>query len=68
MRPIATYVTRLVSVPSLVDDGQTKRPHYSSLRHAVKVILHQEGVRGFYKGVTPNVAGAGSAWGLYFLL
>jgi len=57
----------LLKVRFAVDDGQTKRPHYTSLRHAVKVILNQEGVRGFYKGITPNVAGAGSAWGLYFL-
>lgn len=64
---IVLHPLDLLKVRFAVDDGQTKRPHYSSLRHAVRVILNQEGVRGFYKGVTPNVAGAGSAWGLYFL-
>ena len=52
----------------LVDDGRDVRPHYNSLRHGFRTILNQEGVRGFYKGVTPNVAGAGTAWGFYFLL
>ena len=28
----------------------------------------QEGLKGLYQGVTPNVWGAGSSWGLYFLL
>ncbi|XP_040582258.1 solute carrier family 25 member 32 isoform X2 [Lepeophtheirus salmonis] len=51
-----------------VDDGKERtRPKYLGLRHAISSIFKQEGLKGFYKGVTPNIAGAGTAWGLYFL-
>ena len=30
-------------------------------------IVRSEGVRGLYRGVTPNVLTAGSSWGSYFL-
>ena len=45
----------------------TQRPVYSGLTDAFRTIRRHEGFRGLYKGVTPNVAGAGSAWGFYFL-
>lgn len=52
-----------------VDDGRSAvRPAYHGLWHGFKAIFRQEGIRGLYKGVTPNVAGAGTAWGFYFLL
>ncbi|KAF2356904.1 Mitochondrial substrate/solute carrier [Trinorchestia longiramus] len=44
-----------------------QRPQYTGLGHATSAIWRSEGVRGFYKGVTPNLWGAGAAWGLYFL-
>ena len=31
-------------------------------------VLRDEGVPGLYRGVTPNMWGAGAAWGLYFML
>lgn len=34
----------------------------------MKSVWLQEGLRGLYQGVTPNVWGAGASWGLYFLL
>lgn len=53
----------------LVNDGrQSAIPQYRSLTGAFVTIFRQEGVRGLYKGVTPNVWGSGSAWGFYFLL
>ena len=59
----------LLKIRFAVDDGHPlNRPRYSGLRHAFHSIVEQEGVRGFYKGVTPNIAGAGTAWGFYFLL
>lgn len=61
-----TAVSQFICIS--VDDGQSKRPQYTGLRNAVKVIFKQEGVKGLYRGVTPNVAGAGTAWGFYFLL
>lgn len=45
-----------------------QRPHYNGLGDATTAIWRTEGVKGFYKGVTPNLWGAGAAWGLYFLL
>eukprot|EP00096_Caligus_rogercresseyi_P005487 TRINITY_DN2102_c0_g1_i1.p1 TRINITY_DN2102_c0_g1~~TRINITY_DN2102_c0_g1_i1.p1 ORF type:complete len:326 (+),score=61.94 TRINITY_DN2102_c0_g1_i1:393-1370(+) len=58
----------LLKIRFAVDDGKARmRPKYSGLGHAVSSIFKQEGLKGFYKGVTPNIAGAGTAWGLYFL-
>jgi hypothetical protein len=51
-----------------VNDGQTPAPQYRGLRNAVATIFQQEGARGLYRGVTPNIWGSGSAWGFYFLL
>lgn len=53
----------------LVNDGRTATiPQYRGLTSAFTTIIRQEGLRGLYKGVTPNVWGSGSAWGLYFML
>ena len=54
----------------VVDDGKTaaNRPQYRGLGHAFYSIFKQEGATGLYKGVSPNVFGAGAAWGSYFLL
>lgn len=58
----------LLKIRFAVDDGRVStRPTYNGLGHAFKSICRQEGVRGLYKGVTPNVAGAGTSWGFYFL-
>lgn len=52
-----------------VHDGRTSTvPKYDGLRNAFSTIFKTEGVRGLYRGVTPNVWGSGSAWGFYFLL
>jgi len=58
----------LLKIRFAVDDGKlANRPHYNGLGHAFTSIFKQEGFKGLYKGVTPNVAGAGTSWGLYFL-
>jgi len=58
----------LIKIRFAVDDGKAvDRPSYTNLRHAFKSIYKQEGFKGFYKGVTPNVVGGGTSWGLYFL-
>lgn len=59
----------LLKIRFAVHDGQpgSQRPHYAGLSSAVRSIAGTEGgVRGLYAGVTPNLVGAGSAWGLYF--
>lgn len=59
------YIQCLVNV---VSDGLDLRPKYSGMLHCMKSVWAQEGLRGLYQGVTPNVWGAGASWGLYFLL
>uniref|UniRef100_A0A8C5DXA8 Solute carrier family 25 member 32a n=1 Tax=Gouania willdenowi TaxID=441366 RepID=A0A8C5DXA8_GOUWI len=44
------------------------RPKYSGMLHCMKSVWQQEGLKGLYQGVTPNVWGAGASWGLYFFL
>jgi solute carrier family 25 folate transporter 32 len=56
----------LVKIRFAVNDGLSSRPQYHGLYDAFKSIWRTEGMRGLYRGVTPNVWGAGSAWGLYF--
>lgn len=51
-----------------MNDGRSKHtPQYMSVRNAFKLIVKEEGFRGLYKGVTANIWGSGSSWGLYFL-
>lgn len=60
----------LIKIRFQVNEGShlvAQRPHYSSITNAVSSIFKQNGVRGLYQGVTPNIWGAGTSWGLYFL-
>ncbi|KAM6910466.1 solute carrier family 25 member 32-like [Xenentodon cancila] len=56
----------LVKIRFAVSDGLDLRPRYRGIVHCMKTIWHQEGLRGLYQGVTPNIWGAGASWGLYF--
>ncbi|XP_029662814.1 mitochondrial folate transporter/carrier [Formica exsecta] len=57
----------LIKIRFAVNDGQTNAgPRYNGLRNAMVQIVKTEGVRGLYRGVTPNVLGSGSSWGFYF--
>ncbi|KAG8224428.1 hypothetical protein J437_LFUL001378 [Ladona fulva] len=57
----------VVRVGGGVAEAAAVRPQYRSLAGAISTIVQQEGFRGLYRGVTPNVWGSGSAWGFYFL-
>lgn len=58
----------LIKIRFAVNDGRTTTiPQYRGLGSAFTTIFRQEGFRGLYKGVTPNVWGSGSSWGLYFM-
>lgn len=58
----------LIKIRFAVNDGRTAAvPQYRGLTGAFLTIFRQEGFKGLYKGVTPNVWGSGSAWGFYFL-
>uniref|UniRef100_A0A2P2HX81 Solute carrier family 25 member 32 n=3 Tax=Hirondellea gigas TaxID=1518452 RepID=A0A2P2HX81_9CRUS len=54
-------------VPTNGLTAAVQRPHYNGLSDATVAIWKTEGIKGFYKGVTPNLWGAGTSWGLYFL-
>ncbi|XP_012673477.1 mitochondrial folate transporter/carrier-like [Clupea harengus] len=56
----------LVKIRFAVTDGLQVRPKYSGIMNCMKSVWHQEGLRGLYQGVTPNILGAGASWGLYF--
>ncbi|PIO30818.1 hypothetical protein AB205_0141100 [Aquarana catesbeiana] len=56
----------LVKIRFAVSDGLELRPKYNSILHCMSTVWKQEGVRGLYQGVTPNMWGAGASWGLYF--
>ncbi|XP_078072821.1 solute carrier family 25 member 32-like [Mustelus asterias] len=56
----------LVKIRFAVSDGLQMRPKYNGIVHCVRSIWKQDGIRGLYQGVTPNVWGAGLSWGLYF--
>lgn len=57
----------LIKIRFSVNDGTNLHPQYGGIRGAFTRILRTEGVRGLYGGVTANLAGSASAWGLYFL-
>ncbi|XP_029155340.1 mitochondrial folate transporter/carrier [Nylanderia fulva] len=57
----------LIKIRFAVNDGHTSSaPRYNGLRNALAQIVKTEGVRGLYRGVTPNILGSGSSWGFYF--
>ncbi|XP_076282880.1 solute carrier family 25 member 32 [Lasioglossum baleicum] len=57
----------LIKTRFAVNDGHSQSaPQYKGLKSAVQQIVKTEGVRGLYKGVTPNVLGSGGSWGCYF--
>lgn len=66
---LAVHPLDLVKIRFQVNEGLniTKRPQYTGIINAVSSILRSHGIRGLYQGVTPNVWGAGSSWGFYFL-
>ncbi|XP_044259641.1 mitochondrial folate transporter/carrier-like [Tribolium madens] len=58
----------VIKIRFAVYDGRIQTtPRYSGIWNAFTTIFRQEGLHGLYRGVVPNVWGAGSSWGLYFL-
>lgn len=68
MRCVTGFNVRLWCACIAVSDGLELRPKYNSIVHCMKSVWQQEGLRGLYQGVTPNIWGAGASWGLYFFL
>ncbi|XP_035665698.1 mitochondrial folate transporter/carrier-like [Branchiostoma floridae] len=57
----------LIKLRFAVSDGLASRPTYQGILDCVLAIYRARGFPGLYAGVTPNIAGAGASWGLYFL-
>lgn len=58
----------VIKIRFAVNDGRLQTiPKYNGIINAFTKIYRQEGFRGLYQGVTPNVWGAGASWGLYFM-
>ncbi|KAG1676177.1 Mitochondrial folate transporter/carrier [Nymphon striatum] len=55
------------NIQGLHDGHNQIRPQYSGILNACKSIVKNEGFTGLYRGVTPNIWGAGLAWGMYFM-
>ncbi|GFN86876.1 mitochondrial folate transporter/carrier [Plakobranchus ocellatus] len=68
---LALHPLDLLKVRFQVDEGpnhkHSARPQYRGIIHAFRTIVESDGWKGLYRGVTPNVTGAGVSWGLYFL-
>ncbi|XP_012558680.2 solute carrier family 25 member 32 isoform X1 [Hydra vulgaris] len=60
----------LIKVRFQVNDGSLikSRETYSGMLNAFSQIIKKNGFQGLYQGVSANVAGAGSSWGLYFFM
>ena len=61
LHPLDVIKTRLQ-----VQDGRPGSTRYPGALGAGAGILRQEGVRGFYGGLTPALVGSTVAWGAYF--
>lgn len=58
----------LIKLRFAVDDGQasTHRTKYRGIIHATASITKEEGLLALYRGVSANMIGNASSWGLYF--
>lgn len=59
----------LIKIRFQVNDGSNlakQRQTYTGVVDAFGRIIKTNGFKGLYQGVTPNLAGSGSSWGLYF--
>lgn len=64
---LAVHPFDLLKIRLAVNDGVvSSRPEYRGFLHAIRTIFRQEGLIGFYRGVSPNCVGAGASWGFYF--
>uniref|UniRef100_A0A131XWN4 Solute carrier family 25 member 32 n=1 Tax=Ixodes ricinus TaxID=34613 RepID=A0A131XWN4_IXORI len=64
---LAVHPFDLLKIRLAVNDGiVSSRPQYRGFLHAIRTIFKEEGLIGFYRGVSPNCLGAGASWGFYF--
>ncbi|VDN53265.1 unnamed protein product [Dracunculus medinensis] len=56
----------LLKIRFSANEGKRCRPQYSGYLDAVKNIYRVEGLRGLYRGLSPNLTGAALSYGFYF--
>ncbi|KAF9449559.1 mitochondrial FAD carrier protein [Macrolepiota fuliginosa MF-IS2] len=57
----------LIKVKFQVDTGAPTGGVGKQIFHALRDIQQSQGWKGLYRGISPNIAGNASSWGLYFL-
>lgn len=52
----------------IVDDADKRhrKPMLGRTMSILRFIFRQDGLRGLYRGLTPNLAGATASWTFYF--
>jgi len=58
----------LLKIKFQVDTGARAGGIGNQIFHALRDVQRQQGWRGLYRGISPNIAGNASSWGLYFFL
>ena len=61
---VVLYPLELLKMRMQVADGASAA--YTSMSGAVRSVLHNEGIKGLYKGITPGIIAATGSWGGYF--
>lgn len=57
----------LLKIKFQVDTGVPAGGIGKQIYYALRNVQQQQGWRGLYRGISPNIAGNASSWGLYFL-
>ena len=63
MQPLSAAMFRDIRWRDVATGGRVGREMYGSLR----CIVLEQGWKGLYRGLSPNVIGNSTSWGLYFL-
>ncbi|RKP26768.1 mitochondrial carrier domain-containing protein [Syncephalis pseudoplumigaleata] len=67
LHPLDMVKTRLQGKYAFDDaDKRHRKPMFGRTVSMLRAISHQDGLRGLYRGLTPNLAGATASWALYF--
>lgn len=68
MQPLDLLKVQLQVASSTTPGDLAKKAKGPGIYGALKTIVQRDGVRrGLYRGLTPNLVGNASSWGLYFL-
>ncbi|VDN18572.1 unnamed protein product [Dibothriocephalus latus] len=71
MSTLVLHPLDLAKIRLQVNEGTgavTARPRSTRLIGTLSEVYKARGLLGLYQGITPNLLGAASAWGLYFFM